>query len=443
MGFKLNPYDPCVANKTINGKQCTIVWYVDDNKISHVDYDVVSDIINRIEKRFGKMTVTRGKVHVFLGMKITYLENGTAQILTSEYIKEAIVDFGEKLKGSATSPARRDLFEINEESKELGSGKRETFHSVVAKLLYVAKRGRLDVELPIAFLCTRVTCSTEQDWSKLKRALEYLQGTIDEFRVIGADNMSYMRTWVDASYAVHRDMKSHTGGVVSFGTGAVMSKSSKQKLNTKSSTEAELVGASDYLPFAIWAVKFLEAQGYNLDKKEFNQDNQSTIRFETNGTKSRGPNSRHIDIRYFFIKDRLEAGNFKVTYCPTEQMLADFFTKPLQGGLFRKLKEVVMGHKHVDSLKEGVTLAATKERVGESDIARKREKGKSTANVAETCNKVPEQEGRGETQEPPIVAPVKAPRNTYAEALNSRPVRGTRKSRVKSERATRPLTLLK
>jgi hypothetical protein len=233
MGFKLNPYDPCVANKTINGKQCTIVWYVDDNKISHVDYDVVSDIINRIEKRFGKMTVTRGKVHVFLGMKITYLENGTAQILTSEYIKEAIVDFGEELKGSATSPARRDLFEINEESKELGSGKRETFHSVVAELLYVAKRGRLDVELPIAFLCTRVTCSTEQDWSKLKRALEYLQGTIDEFRVIGADNMSYMRTWVDASYAVHRDMKSHTGGVVSFGTGAVMSKSSKQKIEHK------------------------------------------------------------------------------------------------------------------------------------------------------------------------------------------------------------------
>jgi hypothetical protein len=114
MGFKLNPYDPCVANKTINGKQCTIVWYVDDNKISHVDYDVVTDIINKIEKRFGKMTVTRGKEHVFLGMHIVYLVNGTARIRMREYIKEAIVDFGEVLKGSATSPARRDLFEINE-----------------------------------------------------------------------------------------------------------------------------------------------------------------------------------------------------------------------------------------------------------------------------------------------------------------------------------------
>ena len=75
-GFKLNPYDKCVANKIINGKQCTIAWYVDDNKISHVDSRVVTGIIKAIEKRFGKMSVTRGKVHVFLGMNIEFIGNG-------------------------------------------------------------------------------------------------------------------------------------------------------------------------------------------------------------------------------------------------------------------------------------------------------------------------------------------------------------------------------
>jgi hypothetical protein len=109
----------------------------------------------------------------------------------------------------------------------------------------------------------------------LERVLAYLYGTLDEFRVIGADDLSKMQTWVDASYAVHRDMKSHTGGVVSFGTGAAMSKSSKQKLNTKSSTEAELVGASDYLPHAIWAKKFLEAQGYMTKKMCFTRTTDS------------------------------------------------------------------------------------------------------------------------------------------------------------------------
>jgi hypothetical protein len=136
-------------------------------------------------------------------------------------------------------------------------------------------------------------------------------------------------------YAVHNDMKSHTGRVVSFGRGAVMSKCSKQKINTKSSTEAELVGASDYLPYPIWGKKFLEAQGYVLEENVFYQDNQSAIRFQKNGRRLSGQNSRHIDIRYFFIKDRLGLENIKVQYCPTEQILADFFTKPLQGSLFK------------------------------------------------------------------------------------------------------------
>ena len=61
MGFVLNPYDEFVANKMVNGKQCTIAWHVDDNKISHVDRKVVSQVIKDIEKKFGEMTVTRGK----------------------------------------------------------------------------------------------------------------------------------------------------------------------------------------------------------------------------------------------------------------------------------------------------------------------------------------------------------------------------------------------
>jgi hypothetical protein len=174
----------------------------------------------------------------------------------------------------------------------LERSKGEISHSIVAKLLYVSHRGRLDIQLPVAFLCTRVSCSTEQDWTKLKRVLEYLNGTLEDVRIIGADDLSKMKTWVDTSYVVHMDMKSHTGGVVSFG---VMGKSSTQKLNTKSSTEAELVGASDYLPHAIWARKFLQKQGYAIKQNTFYQDNQSAIQFEKNGRKLCGPNSRHID----------------------------------------------------------------------------------------------------------------------------------------------------
>ena len=76
MGFELNPYDECVANKMINDKQCTIAWHVDDNKISHVDKNMVLKVIKCIEAKFGKMTVTRGDNHVFLGMNVCYRRDG-------------------------------------------------------------------------------------------------------------------------------------------------------------------------------------------------------------------------------------------------------------------------------------------------------------------------------------------------------------------------------
>jgi hypothetical protein len=94
---------------------------------------------------------------------------------------------------------------------------------------------------------------------------------------LGADDLSSFRMWVDASYAVHPDMKSHTGGVMSMGTGVLAYKSSKQNLNTKSSTEVELVGASNYIPSTIWSKLFLEAQGHVITTNIFEQDNESAI----------------------------------------------------------------------------------------------------------------------------------------------------------------------
>jgi hypothetical protein len=188
--------------------------------------------------------------------------------------------------------------------------------------------------------------------------LQYLNGTSELRRILGADELSVLRTWVDASYTVHEDMKSHTGGTISFGTGTVMCKSTKQKLNTKSSTEAEVVGTSDYIPNTIWLRMFLEAQGYSVTSNILYQDNQSAMRLEKNGRASAGQKSRHIDIRYFFIKDRLLQERMSIEHCPTEAMLADFFTKPLH-----KFRSVILGHAHIRTI-DRPFLTGTEERVG-------------------------------------------------------------------------------
>ena len=134
--------------------------------------------------------------------------------------------------------------------------------------------------------------------------------------------MNVVKWWVDASFTVHLDMRSHTGGTMSLGTGAIFSCSSKQKLNTKSSTEAELVGANDMLPQVLWTKQFLKHQGYNT-KSIMNQDNQSTMKLENNGKMSSGKRTRHINIRYFFITDNIKNGNIVIQYCPTLDMIAD------------------------------------------------------------------------------------------------------------------------
>ena len=78
--FQLNPYDRCVSNKMVNGKQCTLVRYVDDNKVSHMEEKVVEGLINDLKKHFGELLVTRGKMHKFWGMHINITEGGNIEI---------------------------------------------------------------------------------------------------------------------------------------------------------------------------------------------------------------------------------------------------------------------------------------------------------------------------------------------------------------------------
>ena len=118
-----------------------------------------------------------------------------------------------------------------------------------------------------------------------------------------------------------------------------------------------------YVPYSIWFIMFMGAQGYAIKKNVIYQDNQSAIRMEKNGRNSCTGNSRDIHIRYFFVKDRIDKGEMRVEYCPTHLMLADFFTKPLMGELFRKLRDLIMGYTSIFDL-DPTLLQSIKERVG-------------------------------------------------------------------------------
>ena len=119
--------------------------------------------------------------------------------------------------------------------------------------------------------------------------------------------------------------------------------SRKQKLNTRSSTEAELVGVDDTMTMILWTKLFMEHQGCPVDKNILYQDNKSAILLETNGRKSAGKRSRALNIRYYFVTDQVEKKNLVIEHCPTEAMIADYFTKPLQGEKFREFRAEILG----------------------------------------------------------------------------------------------------
>lgn len=123
----------------------------------------------------------------------------------------------------------------------------------------------------------------------------------------------------------------------------VYAASVKQRLNTTSTTDSELVGVSNAMPRMIWTRYFMEAYGYNVQDVYIYRDNQSTILLETNGMKSVGKISRHIRIKYFFITKRVKEKEMKVIYYPTKEMVAAFFTKPLKGVLFIVHRNTILG----------------------------------------------------------------------------------------------------
>ena len=196
-----------------------MTWYVNDLKVSHNDQSVVDEIIKKINDRFGGLITTNGKEHTYLGMKIKYNDDRTVSINMSEYIEETIDVFSEvsKISPGATTPAKQNLFDVDEDSKRLDTKRSNLFHHCTANLLYVSKRCRLDIALTISFLCSRVSCSSEEDWLKLKRLLRYLYRTKEPILTIGGDNMSVVGVFVDSLYAVHPNMVSHIGACISFG----------------------------------------------------------------------------------------------------------------------------------------------------------------------------------------------------------------------------------
>jgi hypothetical protein len=274
-------------------------------------------------------------------MSFDFSESGAVSITMKKATDEILRDHYKG--GTATTPAASDLYEVGT-SADLCEDDKAELYSVAYKLLHISKRTRPDL-LPVTqYLTTRVTKPNERDLAKSMRALQYLHATRElGIRLTTDPGPISIKAYVDASYGVHPDMRSQTGCVISLGGGPIYVSSSKQKLNTKSSCESEFVALSDKASQIIWSRELL---GWLSDQDDppaatIYEDNMATIQLVKLGRPA-SEKTRHINIRRFFVTDRVKAGDIKLEYLPTDKMIADYMTKPLQGAKFVEMRNMLL-----------------------------------------------------------------------------------------------------
>jgi hypothetical protein len=318
------------------------VIHVDDMMITSTDEKHIDKIINEIEQLYPGLTKIRGKVLNYIGMTFNYSQIGKVKITMEGFIKD-LLETCKDIIGVTTLPADKHLFQITDVKSDplLPDALREFFHSVVAKLLYLCKRTRPDILTEVSFLTKRVLAPQRDDLRKLESTITYIRGTRTLPLILEVTDPVHVTSYIDASFGVHKDSKSHTGCVITLGKGAIYSKSSTQKLNTISSTEAELVAVTEGAFQVFWTRNFLIEQGYRMSPATMFQDNMSTIQLLKNG-KSNAERTRHIDLRYFYITDRIKRGELQVIYKPTDQMIADIMTKALPTKSFKVLRDLLL-----------------------------------------------------------------------------------------------------
>ena len=237
--LKQSKIDPCL----FIGDELLVALYVDDLLVVGTK-EKVDLFYSGLCTRYGKCKINQGTQVPFLRMMFDWITPGSLKV--SMDMPKVVLEINKAVE----SPAGLNLFAENNDSPRLDENDSQWFYSTVAKLLYICSRCRPDAMLPVNYLCSRVGVSTKSDMVKLHRVLKYLNGAQKYALNVSMqvdDGCVVVATYIDASYATHIDMKSHSGVVISVGAGAVLAKSSKQRCVSKSSTEAELIAVSDYI----------------------------------------------------------------------------------------------------------------------------------------------------------------------------------------------------
>lgn len=336
--------DPCIYIKRVklNDKECLVIVavYVDDLIIASNDTVILLEEKRKLSQRFA--TVDQGEIKFCLGMSIKRDRKlGILKIDQIAYLKRILEKFGmADCKPISTPMEANKHFQKSTETQPI---KLKEYQSAIGSLLYAAIGTRPDLAFSVGVLSQFMSNPGTEHWVGVKRIFRYLKGTLNlGLKFVSSKTRTInLQGYADADWAGDKiSRKSTSGFVFQIGDSTVTWSSRRQSIVALSSAEAEYVSLSDASQEAVWLQRLLDELGFKQHHKiTLHEDNQAAIALAKNGKYS--SRTKHIDVKYHYVRQAIEDGKLKVDYCPTEDMIADIMTKSLSRVKFEKLRAML------------------------------------------------------------------------------------------------------
>ncbi len=331
----------CIHEPTLFKRGDDIITvHVDDLLITYSNDELLSEIMNYFQNQNISLTMRKlqpGKPLEHLGVIIAYNNDGIITLSQQNYIQKEILDVYPFRTTRSTTPAGI-LSCDRDESDDVPIDKNKYLQKLM-KLYYVAAHTRPDILTAVSYASVTSTPTTADD-NKLDRIITYLANTNQMIMHISPGDLELFAHF-DASFAIHDDMKSHSGKIIYLGKVPVYVKSSKQKQNAKSSTQAELNSLYEGLDTVLWCravLDFIDASIMQSKPTNVYQDNTSAILLSQMGKSANKSNTRFVNIRLYWIKDLLQTNQVNIEYMPTDKMIADALASIRQGHSFNEFR---------------------------------------------------------------------------------------------------------
>lgn len=324
--LKLRPTnaDPCVyisPDRTI-----IVAIYVDDLIIISNNKEEIIKLKSKLSKEFEMKDL--GNIHHCLGIEFKQdMEDNTITMKQSKYIKQILEHFGMQECKAVATPMETNQKLNKPKNVDAHLMKRLPYQSLIGSLLYLSTSTRPDIAYATSVLSQFNNCYDETHWIAGKRILRYLKGTLNHGLIFKRSDQP-LTGYVDADYAgCPIDRKSYTGYAFILAKCAVTWKAKKQSTTATSSTEAEYMALTEGAKEAIYLKRFATELGVDIKRVVLYNDNQGAQKLARNPVFH--DRTKHIDVRYHYTREVIEAGTVDTAYQPTENMTADVLTKSL------------------------------------------------------------------------------------------------------------------